>query len=75
MPTRARTRSLVPPKMRERPARAVSERLAGGLVDFVDLAIPELQSRGLFHAECGGATLRDNMGLQRPLSRYSTATA
>jgi alkanesulfonate monooxygenase len=49
--------------------------LPGGLDDFVDLVIPELQSRGLFRAEYDGATLRENMGLQRPPSRYATATA
>src|SRR6478736_734932 len=44
--------------------------LPGGLDDFVALVIPELQSRGLFRAEYEGATLRKNMGLQRPQSRY-----
>ena len=45
--------------------------LPGGLDDFVDLVIPELQSRGLFRAEYEGATLRENMGLERPKSRYA----
>lgn len=45
--------------------------LPGGLDDFVALVIPELQSRGLFRAEYEGPTLRDNMGLQRPASRYA----
>ena len=44
--------------------------LPGGLDDFVDLVIPELQSRGLFRREYEGATLRENMGLKRPPSRY-----
>jgi N-acetyl-S-(2-succino)cysteine monooxygenase len=44
--------------------------LPGGLDDFVDLVIPELQSRGLFRSEYEGATLRDNLGLARPPSRY-----
>jgi alkanesulfonate monooxygenase SsuD/methylene tetrahydromethanopterin reductase-like flavin-dependent oxidoreductase (luciferase family) len=44
--------------------------LPGGLDDFVDLVIPELQNRGLFRAEYEGATLRENMGLERPSSRY-----
>jgi N-acetyl-S-(2-succino)cysteine monooxygenase len=33
--------------------------------------IPELQNRGLFRTEYEGATLRENMGLQRPPSRYA----
>jgi alkanesulfonate monooxygenase len=45
--------------------------LPGGLDDFVDLVIPELQSRGLFRSEYEGTTLRENMGLQRPSSRYA----
>ena len=45
--------------------------LPGGLDDFVDLVIPELQNRGLFRTEYEGATLRENMGLQRPPSRYA----
>src|SRR5205807_983182 len=36
--------------------------------------IPELQSRGLFRAEYEGATLRENMGLERPKSQYHTAS-
>jgi alkanesulfonate monooxygenase SsuD/methylene tetrahydromethanopterin reductase-like flavin-dependent oxidoreductase (luciferase family) len=45
--------------------------LPGGLNDFVDLVIPELQNRGLFRTEYEGATLRENMGLPRPPSRYT----
>jgi hypothetical protein len=45
--------------------------LLGGLDDFVDLVIPELQSRGLFRREYEGTTLRENMGLKRPPSRYA----
>jgi alkanesulfonate monooxygenase len=44
--------------------------LPGGLDDFVALVIPELQSRGLFRAEYHGTTLRENMELERPKSRY-----
>ena len=44
--------------------------LPGGLDDFVALVIPELQSRGLFRAEYEGMTLRENMELERPKSRY-----
>jgi N-acetyl-S-(2-succino)cysteine monooxygenase len=45
--------------------------LPGGLDDFVDLVIPELQERGLFRVEYEGATLRENLGLKRPVSRYT----
>jgi alkanesulfonate monooxygenase SsuD/methylene tetrahydromethanopterin reductase-like flavin-dependent oxidoreductase (luciferase family) len=45
--------------------------LPGGLDDFVDLVIPELQRRGLFRSEYEGKTLRDNLGLKRPASRYA----
>ncbi|MGH6673427.1 MAG: LLM class flavin-dependent oxidoreductase [Xanthobacteraceae bacterium] len=45
--------------------------LPGGLDDFVDLVIPELQRRGLFRIEYEGATLRANLGLKRPESRHA----
>jgi N-acetyl-S-(2-succino)cysteine monooxygenase len=38
----------------------------GGLDDFVDLVVPELQRRGLFRTEYEGPTLRDQLGLPRP---------
>jgi len=41
-----------------------------GSTIFLALVIPELQSRGLFRAEYEGTTLRENMGLERPKSRY-----
>ena len=47
----------------------------GGLDDFVDLVVPELQRRGLFRAAYEGATLRENLGLPRPVSRYAAAAA
>lgn len=40
--------------------------LPGGLDDFVELVIPELQRRGLFRLEYEGTTLRDRLGLVRP---------
>ena len=46
--------------------------LPGGLDDFVDMVIPELQARGLFRTEYEGPTLRDNLGLPRPASRYQS---
>jgi hypothetical protein len=40
--------------------------LPGGLQDFVQLVVPELQRRGLFRTEYAGPTLRDHLGLARP---------
>jgi alkanesulfonate monooxygenase len=40
--------------------------LPGALNDFVDLVIPELQSRGIFRTGYEGTTLRENLGLARP---------
>jgi FMN-dependent oxidoreductase (nitrilotriacetate monooxygenase family) len=45
--------------------------LPGGLDDFVELVVPELQRRGLFRSEYEGKTLRENLGLKRPASRYA----
>jgi N-acetyl-S-(2-succino)cysteine monooxygenase len=45
--------------------------LPGGLDDFVELVIPELQRRGLFRTEYKGRTLRENLGLKRPESHYA----
>lgn len=44
--------------------------LPGGLDDFVDLVIPELQRRGLFRTVYEGKTLRENLGLKRPTNRF-----
>jgi alkanesulfonate monooxygenase len=35
--------------------------------NFVDFVVPELQRRGLFRTEYSGATLRENLGLPRPV--------
>lgn len=43
--------------------------LPGGLDDFVDLVVPELQRRGLFRTEYSGTTLREHYGLARPVNR------
>jgi FMN-dependent oxidoreductase (nitrilotriacetate monooxygenase family) len=40
---------------------------------FVDHVVPELQRRGLFRLEYEGRTLRGNLGLPRPPSRYAAA--
>jgi N-acetyl-S-(2-succino)cysteine monooxygenase len=45
--------------------------LPGALDDFVELVVPELRDRGVFHTEYTGHTLRENLGLVRPASRYS----
>lgn len=45
--------------------------LPAGCEDFVELVVPELQRRGLFRAEYEGKTLRENLGLKRPVSRYA----
>jgi alkanesulfonate monooxygenase len=44
--------------------------LPGGLEDFCDGVIPELQRRGLYRREYEGPTLRDNLGLPRPGNRF-----
>ena len=41
--------------------------------DFVTLVVPELQRRGLFRRDYEGRTLRENLGLRRPPSRYGAA--
>jgi alkanesulfonate monooxygenase len=43
--------------------------LPGGLNDFVELVIPELQRRGLFRTAYEGTTLRENLGLPWPTPR------
>jgi len=42
----------------------------GGLDDFVDKVVPELQRRGMFRREYEGKTLRENLGLPRPKNRF-----
>jgi N-acetyl-S-(2-succino)cysteine monooxygenase len=42
----------------------------GSLADFVEMVIPELQRRGLFRTEYEGATLRENLGLPKPVNRH-----
>jgi FMN-dependent oxidoreductase (nitrilotriacetate monooxygenase family) len=44
----------------------------GGLFDFVDHLVPELQRRGIFRKEYKGVTLRENLGLPRPENRFFT---
>lgn len=44
---------------------------ASGMDDFGQLVVPELQRRGLFRTDYEGTTLRENLGLRRPTSRYA----
>ena len=41
---------------------------------FVRLVGPELQRRGIFRTECEATTLRGNLGLPIPESRYASST-
>lgn len=47
--------------------------LPGELKDFVELVVPELRRRGKFRSEHCGRTLRENLGLKRPLNRFTQA--
>jgi alkanesulfonate monooxygenase len=49
--------------------------LPGGLDDFVEQVIPILQRRGLFRTEYEGSTLRENLGLPRPVNQFSGVEA
>jgi FMN-dependent oxidoreductase (nitrilotriacetate monooxygenase family) len=42
----------------------------GGLDEFVDRVVPEMQRRRLFRTEYEGTTLRENLGLPRPENRF-----
>lgn len=44
--------------------------LPGGLQDFAEGVVPELQRRGLFRTEYEGRTLRENLGLARPNNQF-----
>ena len=39
----------------------------GAYADFVQHVVPELQRRGLYHTDYAGKTLRENLGLPRPI--------
>jgi FMN-dependent oxidoreductase (nitrilotriacetate monooxygenase family) len=47
--------------------------LPGGLDDFVNTVVPELQRRGLFRTEYSGTTLREHYGLARPSNQYKAS--
>ena len=42
--------------------------MPGTYEDVARLLVPELQRRGLFHKDYAGSTLRENMGLPKPLA-------
>jgi alkanesulfonate monooxygenase len=44
--------------------------LPGGLDDFCQRVVPELQARGLFRKDYEGTTLREHMGLPRPENQF-----
>jgi alkanesulfonate monooxygenase len=45
--------------------------LPGGLEDFTEMVVPELQRRGIFRTEYEGKTLRENLGVSCPPNRYT----
>ncbi|WP_296262557.1 MULTISPECIES: LLM class flavin-dependent oxidoreductase [unclassified Pseudomonas] len=45
--------------------------LPEGLTDFIEQVVPELQRRGLFRTRYQGTTLREHLGLKRPVNRYA----
>jgi FMN-dependent oxidoreductase (nitrilotriacetate monooxygenase family) len=47
--------------------------LPGGLDDFCERVVPELQRRGIFRSEYEGSTLRDHLGLPRPENQFFRA--
>jgi FMN-dependent oxidoreductase (nitrilotriacetate monooxygenase family) len=49
--------------------------LPAGLTEFVDHVVPILQRRGLFRVEYEGKTLRENLGLRRPVNRFTQRRA
>ncbi|MBT0669547.1 LLM class flavin-dependent oxidoreductase [Novosphingobium profundi] len=49
--------------------------LPAGLEDFVDQVVPILQERGHVRTAYEGATLRENLGLERPANRFASGAA
>lgn len=44
--------------------------LPTGLTDFVEQVVPILQKRGVYRTQYEGKTLRENLGLERPINRF-----
>jgi FMN-dependent oxidoreductase (nitrilotriacetate monooxygenase family) len=49
--------------------------LPEGLDEFVEKVVPELQRRGIFRREYEGLTLREHLGLPRPINRFFDGAA
>ncbi|MFS0701213.1 LLM class flavin-dependent oxidoreductase [Cellulomonas sp. 179-A 4D5 NHS] len=49
--------------------------LPGGIEAFTEHVVPLLRARGLFREGYTGTSLRDHLGLDRPVNRYATAPA
>lgn len=47
--------------------------LPGAFDDFAEMILPELRRRGRFREEYEGSTLRENLGVPTPESRYANA--
>jgi FMN-dependent oxidoreductase (nitrilotriacetate monooxygenase family) len=47
----------------------------GAYADFVEYVVPELQRRGLYHADYTGTTLRENLGLPRPIGQLKPSSS
>ncbi len=47
--------------------------LPGGLEEFAQQVVPELQRRGLFRTQYSGSTLREHFGLRRPVNPFAAA--
>ncbi|HVK54225.1 MAG TPA: LLM class flavin-dependent oxidoreductase [Burkholderiales bacterium] len=47
--------------------------LPGSLDEFVEQVVPILQQRGLVRTEYEGRTLREHLGLRRPINRFTRA--
>jgi FMN-dependent oxidoreductase (nitrilotriacetate monooxygenase family) len=49
--------------------------LPGGLDDFCEKVVPELQRRGIYRRDYEGTTLREHLGLPRPENRFFVSGA
>lgn len=49
----------------------IQQEYPSGLKDFVDLVVPILQERGIFHTKYESNTLRGNLGLPYPENKFS----
>lgn len=47
----------------------------GGLSEFVDMVVPEMQRRGLYRTAYEGRTLRESLGVPRPEHRHKRRSA